>query len=330
MTTSRYMKLRRNKPLVLLITIFTVLIVGFIFFREGTLPVNKKEPETKIFIIKPGDGLIEIARNLKKEELIRNRVVFFTVVKQLGIEKKIQAGDFRLSQSMNAYEIARNLTHGTLDVWLQIIEGLRKEEIADKVEDTLGIPEQEFLAEAKEGFLFPDTYLIPKDATSGAVHTILKNNFDVKFTDEIKQRGARLGLTPEEIIIVASLVEKEGRTDEDRPEVASVILKRLGIGMKLDIDATLQYALGYQSGEKTWWKKNLTEADKTINSPYNTYTLAGLPPTPICNPGLSSINAVVNANPNTPYLFYLHGTDGKLRLAQTLEEHERNIERYIK
>ena len=217
-----------------------------------------------------------------------------------------------------------------LDVWVTIIEGLRKEEIAEVVSDALEIPEVEIINKAEEGYLFPDTYLIPKEATADAVISILKNNFDVKFNDDLKNKAAKLGLTPEEVILIASLVEKEGYTDSDRPKVASVILKRLNIGMKLDIDATLQYALGYQPQEKTWWKKNLTAADKAINSPYNTYTNAGLPPTPISNPGLSSIVAVINADPDTPYLFYLHGADGKLRLAKTLEEHQRNIEKYIK
>lgn len=324
------MKLRPNRGLTLFITLVIALITGFVLFREGSLPVNKQSPETKIFVIKKGDSLIEIARNLKKEDLIRNRVVFFAVVKQLRIEKKIQAGDFRLNQAMSSYDIARNLTHGTLDVWVTIIEGLRKEEVAEVASDALGIPEVEVINKAEEGYLFPDTYLIPKDSTAEAVISILRNNFENKFNNDLRAKTKQLGLTPEEVVILASLVEREAKFDIDRPKVAGVILNRLKIGMKLDIDATVQYALGYQSEGKTWWKQGITDVDKLINSPYNTYRLAGLPPGPISNPGLASLEAVANADISSPYLYYLHDKTGKTHFAKTLEDHQKNIQKYLR
>lgn len=323
------MKLKPRK-LIGLIVVAIIVMVALVFYREGTLPVDKSSKEAKIFVIRPGDDLNVIANRLAEEKLIRSRLVFFAVVKQLGIEKKIQAGDFRLSPSMGVYQIAQNLTHGTLDVWVTIIEGLRKEEIAQELSKKLNISEVEFNAKAKEGNLFPDTYLMPRKATVEDILSVLNNNFDNKFNDELKEKGQKIGLEPNDIIILASLIEKEGKTNLDRPQIASILLRRLQTGMKLDIDATVQYALGYQIEEKTWWKKELTNEDKLINSAYNTYLNAGLPPGPICNPGLASINAVINANPNTPYLYYIHDKQGRVHFAQNLSQHEANIEKYLR
>jgi UPF0755 protein len=129
-------------------------------------------------------------------------------------------------------------------------------------------------------------------------------------------------------MVLASIVEREGRTDEDRPVIAGILLKRLNSDWPLQADATLQYALGYQAFEKSWWKKALTVEDKKIRSPYNTYLNAGLPPAPISNPGLSSIRAVVYPTVS-PYWYYLHDPQGRVHYATTLEEHEQNIASYL-
>ena len=292
--------------------------------------MDKNSKESKIFVIRPGDALSSIANNLADQKLIRNKVVFYLVVKRFGIERKIQAGDFRLSPSMNLDQIATALTHGTLDVWLTIIEGLRKEEVAQIVSQSLNIPEIEFLKYAKEGYLFPDTYLVPKDATAIAVIVIFNDNFNRRFTDELKEKAEDKGLSQEEVVTLASLVEREARFSEDRQKVASVLLKRLKIGMKLDIDATVQYVIGYQPEDKSWWKRELTLDDLAVASPYNTYKNAGIPPGPIANPGLASLVAVLDAEPNTPYLYYISDKSGHLHFASTLEEHNENIRRYLK
>jgi len=302
----------------------------YLYYREGTLPVDKKSEESKIFIIKKGENLSSIANNLADQKLIRNKVVFYLVVKRFGIERKIQAGDFRLSASMNTHEIASALTHGTLDVWLTIIEGMRKEEVAQVVSQGLNIPETEFLKFANEGYLFPDTYLVPKEATAAAVENILEDNFNKRFNNELKESARRRNLTVDQVVTLASLVEREARFAEDRPKVAGVLLHRLKNNMKLDIDATIQYVLGYQPEEKSWWKKELTFSDLEVNSPYNTYKNAGLPPGPIANPGLATITAVVEASSDGPYLYYVSDSSGHLHFAQTIEEHNENIRKYLK
>lgn len=246
----------------------------------------------------------------------------------MNIEKQIQAGDFRLSKSMSAEEIAQKLTQGSLDEWVTVIEGLRKEEIAKIVSDSFEISEADFNQAAEEGYLFPDTYLIPKEATLDTILSVFKNNFDTKYTTEIAQKAARLGLSQKEVMTLASIVEKEGRGD-DRRVVASVLLRRYKESYPLQADATVQYALGYQSDQATWWKQSLTLEDLKYNSIYNTYVNDSLPPHPICNPGVSSIEAVVNADPNTPYFYYLHEPNGRVHPARDLDEHEENIRKYL-
>ena len=312
----------------LVVLLLIITLAFYLFYREGTLPVNKSNQSTKIFVINQGESLTSVVNNLSKEGLIRNRLIFFLIVKKLGIERKIQAGDFRLSPAMDAYQIAKNLTHGTLDIWVTLIEGTRKEEIAQIISQNLGIPETEFLKYAKEGYLFPDTYLLPKDATPESIVKILENNFNKKFSTELQQKAKAKGLSPTETIILASLVEREAKLSEDQQLVASVILNRFKTEMKLDIDATIQYTLGYQPEEKTWWKKVLTTDDLAIDSPYNTYKNKGLPPTPICNPGLAAIQAIANA-PETDYFYYLSDKKGKIHYAVTLEEHNENVRKYL-
>lgn len=322
--------MRLNKFTILILLFLFIVGFSFLYYKEGTLPVNKNDKTTKIFIIKPGEGLNSIAKNLKHEGLIRNTLVFYLLVKQDDIDKKIQAGDFRLSPSMNTSQIAEELTHGTLDVWVTVIEGLRKEEIAQILSKELDIPEIEFNELAPEGYLFPDTYLFPRQATAGSVISIMKNTFENRHTTAMRERVKKLGLSEHDAVTLASLVEREARSDKVRQEVASILLKRLEDGMPLQVDATVQYALGYQTNEKTWWKRDLTFEDLKINSEYNTYRIAGLPPDPICNPSLSAIQAVANADPSTPYFFYITDANGNMHYARTSEEHSANIDKYLK
>ncbi len=315
------------KRLYITLAILLVLaVLAFAWWRNGTSAANPKDNTPKIFVIEQGQGVRAIARNLKEEKLIKDQIVFFLLTKKLGLDSKIQAGDYRLFPSMSALEIANELTHGTLDIWITIPEGQRALEIADTLKEKMPNydPSWNGVLEENEGYLFPDTYLLPKDSTVEAIVSIMKNNFDAKYkTIDVSKSN----LSKEEIVTLASLIEREARHDKDRPLVSSVISNRLDIGMKLDIDATLQYALGYQTDEKRWWKSSLTAQDKKINSPYNTYTIARLPPGPISNPGLSSLEAAINPA-KTDYLYYITDKGGTNRYAETLDEHEANIEKY--
>lgn len=315
------------KKLFILVLVFAIVVLGlFFWWKSGLSAVNPADKTQKIFVIQKGEGVREIANKLKREGLIKNPVAFFILIRKEDMDGKIQAGDFRLSPSMTAFEIAQTLTHGTLDAWVTIPEGKRAEEIAEILKTSVPSYQSFWRDELvkHEGYLFPDTYLVPKDGDINLIISIMKNNFEKKFAS-IKLN--KTGLSKEEIVIVASLIEREAKLDEDRPLVASVILNRLNIGMKLDIDATVQYALGYQDSQKNWWKKELTKDDLAINSAYNTYKNQGLPPTPISNPGLAVLRAVVNA-PDTDYLYYISDRNGRNHYARTLEEHNENIIKY--
>lgn len=314
-------------PLAILIIVF---IFFFTWYKEGLLAIDSKDKTPVVFVIQPGTSVSKIAQNLESEKLIRSKLVFYLLVKLNGLERKIQYGDFRLNRQMTTSEIAQELTHGTLDVWITIIEGLRNEEIAQILSKELSIPESVFInaARQKQGYLFPDTYLIPKGATALQVVTILENNFKQKVNLSIEQKLANQDLTLSEGVILASLLEREAQSFEDKKMVAGILLNRLRIEMPLQVDATVQYSLGYVSQEQTWWKKNLTSRDLKIDSLYNTYLYPGLPPGPIANPGLESILAIAEAKKSN-YLYYLTDDKGMMHYASTLEEHNQNIIDYL-
>jgi len=230
---------------------------------------------------------------------------------------------------MNSADIAKGLTHGMMDSWVTILEGWRVEEIATKLAKELDIPEKEFLTIAEEGKMFPDTYRLPKDASAAAIVTMLKENFYKKITPKMLADIKKENLSLDEVITLASIVEREGRTAEDRPVIAGVLFNRLKNEWPLETDATLQYALGYQTKEKSWWKKELFDDDKLVDSLYNTYKHPGIPPGPIANPGIEAINAVIYPR-KTDYMFYIHDTKGNVHYAKTLDEHNNNIERYLR
>lgn len=306
--------------------IFLTLFISFVWWKDGLSPVNINDNRPQIFVVSPGQGIKEISKNLRDTGLIRNQIVFFLLTKKLGLDKKIEAGDYKLYKSMSADEIANSLTHGTHDIWVTIPEGVRALEIADILKQQIPSYDDSWKSklEANEGYLFPDTYLIPRDADVDLIINILRNNFDQKYS---KLGESKSGLSEQEVVIIASLVEREAKFDKDRPLVASVIINRLNLGMGLNIDATLQYALGYQADEKRWWKKSLTEEDKAISSPYNTYLHAGLPPTPISNPGSASLLAALNPATSN-FLYYISDSKGNNHYATTLQGHENNIKKY--
>jgi UPF0755 protein len=318
-----------NKLTITLGMLIVIFIAAFLYYREGNLPVNRTDTSTKVFIIKPGETVPDIAKNLESEKLIRNKIIFYWTVKRLGIDNKIQAGDFRLSPSLNTVQIAQNLTKGTLDVWVTVIEGLRKEQTAQIFSQELGIPEIEFAKNAKEGYLFPDTYLIPKSASSSTVINIMSANFAKKFSPVLQEQSKKTGLTPDQVVTLASIVEKEAATFADKKQVANILLRRIKEGKPLQVDTSIAYALGYQEDTKKWWKEFITFDDLKIDSPYNLYTHEGLPPTPICSPGLDALTAAAEADANTPYLFFISDKQGAMHYSKTDEEHQATVDKYL-
>lgn len=320
------------KRYIIAAVLLILLIGGFgVYYYEGQLPVNSQDTESRTFVIKKGEAVNSIINNLAKEDLIRNKLAFYLLIKQMKIENEIQAGLFRLSPSMSAKDIANSLTQGSDDIWITIIEGLRKEEIAQIVSIELGIPESEFIKEAEEGKLFPDTYLIPRTATAEQVLQVFENNYNAKFTPELQEQARARGLSEKQVLIFASMLEREANSADAMQNVANILMKRWENDWPLQIDATVQYALGYQADTGTWWKQDLTFEDLKINSAYNTYENIGLPPGPIASPGIVAIQAVINADSSTPYWYYISNAEGsELHFARTLEEHNENIKKYLR
>jgi UPF0755 protein len=296
-------------------------IIGFSIFIKSNLSALSSDTKNKVFVINTGDGIIDISKSLEKNKLIKNKIAFMTYVFITGQNKKIQSGTFRLSPSLSVPEIIKKLSSGGVsDFWLKIIEGSRLEEIAPLFPQ--GLP-----TTAKEGYLFPDSYLIPLYFTSEQTLEVISQNFTQKFTQAKKDSTSTL--TDEQNLILASLLEREGRSLESKKMIAGILLNRLKIGMALQVDASVQYARDSRNKDiKDYWQP-VSKSDLSINSPYNTYKNPGLPPKPICNPGYNSLYAVFHPTASD-YLFYITGNDNQMHYAKTLDEHNSNIAKYLK
>jgi len=274
------------------------------------------------FLITKGMSAGEIAKKLEGEGLIKSELAFRIYVQINDLSKNIPAGEYDISKNLDLKGVISALLGGPSEVWVTIPEGLRREEIAKKLVLALGLTldeaklfEGEFLrySAGLEGYLFPDTYLFPKDVAAEKVVARLNEVF-----------GTRAGEISSNQVILASLIERETKGNQEKPVVAGIILKRLSADWPLQIDATVQYAVG---SVDDWWPI-LTREDLEINSPYNSYKNQGFPPTPIANPGLASINAAKKPE-ESDYWFYLHDSSGQIHYAATLEEHNENISKYL-
>ncbi|OGD54282.1 hypothetical protein A3J78_02275 [Candidatus Beckwithbacteria bacterium RBG_13_35_6] len=324
--------------------IISIPLIFINWWKKVNLPVDSNNKEAKIVVIPQGWSVEQIGEKLEQEKLIYNVFAFKLIVAKQGISQNLQAGDFRLSPSLSLFEIAQALTHGSLDIWVTIPEGLRKEEIAGLImavftRQDISFDQDAFLqaVEDSEGMLFPDTYAFPKTAAVNEVVKIMNDNFATKFT----KLSSETSLNQNQIVTLASIIEREAKYDDDRALVAGILLKRLKKGWPLEVDATLQYAKANnecQTGnpsaqgqvsetECDWWPIVFGE-DKQIISPFNTYKNQGLPPASICNPGLAALKAAVLPQ-DSDYWFYLSDSTGKMHYAKTLEEHEANIAKHL-
>jgi len=302
-----------------------ILVVCFIFLKHEVSPMDSSSKTPIAIVVTSGDSVSNVATKLVNKQLIRNTLIFRIIAKKEGLEQKLQAGDFTLSRSMSLNEIISLLEKGPQDIWVTIPEGKRADEIAQILQAKL--PQYNDTWKDKlenyEGYLFPDTYLFNKNATIDTIISEMTSNFDQKYST----LTFNTSLNKQQVVILASLVEREGKTDQDRPLIASVFMNRLKAGMALQVDATVQYALGFDQQDNTWWKNNLSSSDLKFNSAYNTYLITGLPPGPICNPGLKALQAAANPAQSN-YLFYLADKNGVTHFAKTLKEQNANIKQY--
>ena len=330
------------KKITFLLPVIVVFLCGLIvWWNSNTKPLSTNQ-SLENFVITKGSSASLIGNRLKEEGFIRSSFVFKLYVQFTGKQQKIQAGEYKLSSSWNLLKIINQFTKGPGEIWVTIPEGLRREEIAQRVIESLGknaqdaeIFRSEFinLTKDKEGFLFPDTYLFPQMATASIVVNKLTQTFEKKVNVNLLSEVKKSPYSLEEVITVASLVERETRNDSERPLVAGIIYKRLKADWPLQIDASVQYAVSnarcVRNIEACDWWPGLTKDDIQINSSFNTYKNTGLPPQPISNPGINSINAAIYPETST-YWFYLHDSKGVIHYAKTVEEHNYNIATYLR
>jgi peptidoglycan lytic transglycosylase G len=302
-----------------------------------------KDPraESRSFVISRGETAGEVARRLQEEGVIRSALAFSYVLYDTGRENSLQSGTYTVSPGLTPRELARVFEKAPGEqAVLRVIEGWRLSEIAAATSKAFPkISKEDFLTAAVvgqrknavlaglnadtplEGFLFPDTYFFRPEATPQQIVDALLDQFELRAGQTLRQAAANSKTTVYELVKLASLVEREARDRSESPTIAGVYANRLSIGMKLDADPTIQYALG------DWRVLAIDELD--VESPYNTYRVAGLPPTPICSPGQAALEAA--AKPATvPYLYFVAKDDGSggHAFASTLEEHEANRVRY--
>lgn len=325
-------------PLVIIL-FAAVFGVAYFWWNKNAGPVSSSE-SNKRFVIVRGASAVQIANNLQKEGLIKSPLAFKIYVQTRNKASKIQAGEYILSPHLSMVQIVDELLEGPDELWVTIPEGLRREEIPDKFISSLKLAEaraeqfrEEFLVESegKEGYLFPDTYLFPRDVTGKQVITTMQQTFNKVISplqNDIKESSYSL----EQLVTLASIIERETKTQEERPIVAGIYFNRLEIGMPLQADATAQYAHANinckAQGTKCDWWPTLLRDDLEINSPFNTYKISGIPPSPIANPGATSLEAVVQPQ-ETDYLYYIHDDEGQIYYAETLDEHNQNVRTYL-
>jgi UPF0755 protein len=297
--------------------------------------------------VEAGESPEEIGRRLEDMGVIHSATQFEVLVALMGYDGVLQAGEYEFDLGTPALETVYRIRRGQVSARsVTVVEGWRLEEIADAVAEQ-GVPRDEFLAAARagrydfgflsglsqgerlEGYLFPATYPIGSLQTPEDVVSDMLQAFALNVPAEVEERAADLGLSLHEVVTIASIIEREARVPDERPVMAQVFLSRLRLGISLDADPTVQYAVADEESiaEFGYWKQELTRADLETGSPYNTYRYYGLPPGPICSPGLGSILAVVDPA-DTSYLYFVARPDGSHAFAETLEEHLENVEEY--
>jgi len=319
----------KKKLLVLIICLLILPPSAYSYYSYALDLPNSAAAEPVSFVIEAGQSVEEIAKNLEREGLIRSAALFQLYTFLSAISSKLQAGHYQIPQNLNLKQVAELLQHGKFEERLTFVEGWRREEMADEISkckmQNAKLTKEEFLKESEglEGYLFPDTYFVSSETTAADLVKMMRENFERKF-----DQPELTNLTLDEVVTIASIVEREVRLPEDKTIVAGILRKRYLQGWPLQADATVQYALGYQPDEKTWWKKHLTADDLKIESPYNTYLNPGLPPAPIGNPGLESLNAALYPTA-TDYWYYVSDSEGKMHFATTIDEHNENVLRYV-
>lgn len=309
-------------PLAIIASLFVVF--GLLYFAFLSAP--GAFPSSSYFKVDRGSTVSQIAGKLYQRSIIRSPAVFKLIVRLFKGDSKIVSGYYHLGQTDSVIAIARKLIKGEFGYTpfrVTVTEGMSNKDIAEVLTKTFPhFDKTSFLSQASssEGFLFPDTYFFAPTETTADIIGEMKDNYERKVAD-LQSEIAASGRSEKDIIIVASLIEKETRTSTDRRLVSGIIWKRLAFHMPLQIDAVFQYIMNKNTFE-------VSKSDLRNNSPYNTYLYKGLPPGPIANPGLDSIKAALEPTPSS-YWYYLSDMKGTLHYAESYAQQEKNKTKYL-
>lgn len=305
------------------------------------------------FVVEAGQNAGAIADALEAGGLVSDKSLFLNYLRYHGLDSELEAGSYEIDPRWTIPDLALGLTQSSgQEIELRFLEGWRAAEMADYLSTLTParIDPRHFLAIVRrqrpfdlrpyaflsglpdtvplEGYLFPDTYRVPIDADAEHLIDLLLRTFDRRVSLELRNAFVANGLTLHEAVTLASIVERETPLASERPLVAAVFYNRLAQTMRLEADPTVQYAVGYHSPTQSWWKSPLTRADLQVDSPYNTYRYEGLPPAPIANPGLASIEAVAFPAVSDDLYFVADcNAAGAHLFSQTYAQHLVNVER---
>ncbi|MHB8779434.1 MAG: endolytic transglycosylase MltG [Anaerolineales bacterium] len=293
------------------------------------------------FTVSQGEGVSSVALRLQQADIILDSQALLDYLIYTGLDLTIQSGDYVLSPALSMIDIARELQDATPeDITFVVLPGWRMEEIAASLPTSgLDISPEAFISAVRtppqvlafaapltmEGFFLPDAYILPRATTMDQFLDTIARNFTAHITGEMRAGFTNQGLSVYQAVILASIVERESIQEEEMALIASVFMNRLNIGMPLGSDPTVQYALGFDPIQNTWWKNPLSLDDLKFDSPYNTYIYPGLPPTPISNPSLGALQAVAFPEAS-PYYYFQAKCDnsGYHTFAATFDEHLAN------
>ena len=305
-----------------------------------TQPMNPQGDEID-FTIEPGESVPAIATKLEQAGLIPNAGVFCDYLQYAGLDVSLKAGKYQLSPATSSMQIAHAIQSSiSADITLTILPGWRLEEVANTLYSSgLNITSDEFLDsththpggynfsdclkdDSLEGYLFPGSYTLPRETSVNELLSTILENFEAQVNSQLRDGFTSQGLDLCQAVTLASIIQREAVIDNEMPLIASVFYNRLHAGSELASDPTVQYALGYNQSQATWWTNPLSAEDLRVNSPYNTYSHPGLPPGPISSPGLLALSAVAFPE-HSNYYYFRAACDGTGRhvFAETYEEH---------
>ncbi len=310
-----------------LVVLFSVLAISFsalIFFIFNSRPMLKQSSPDATFVINQGDSFSTIASRLHQNQLIRQPQIFMVQSFLLGLNNKLQAGGFRLSPSLSVRQIITKLSSGgSHDYWLKILPGWRLDQVEQALDNKFSLPD------SKEGYLFPDSYLLPDYYNLDQILALIDQNFQKNIDKASQSATFESKLSTSDFLIIASLLEREAKSLGDKQIMAGIIFNRLSLSMPLQVDATVQYVRDSLFPKPDQYWLPVSKANLSLKSPYNTYLSPGLPPGPICNPGFDSLFAVYHPTASD-YLYYISDNSGQIHYAKSLEEHNQNISDYLR